>query len=127
MSVTDHNTVPEQVTVASVPVRQKHPRGLRTLFFTEMWERFSYYGMRALLVLYLTAAVAQGGLAFPIERATSIYGWYTGLVYLSALPGGWIADRFLGQRRSVLIGGAISSAGHFSLAVPSTAFLYLGL
>ena len=64
-----------------------HPRGLRTLFFTEMWERFSYYGMRALLVLYLTASVAQGGVAFPIEKATSIYGWYTGLVYLSALPG----------------------------------------
>jgi POT family proton-dependent oligopeptide transporter len=92
-----------------------------------MWERFSYYGMRALLVLYLTATVAQGGLAFPVERATSIYGWYTGLVYLSALPGGWIADRFLGQRRSVLIGGAIIAAGHFSLAVPKIAFLYLGL
>ena len=104
-----------------------HPRGLRTLFFTEMWERFSYYGMRALLVLYLTATVAQGGTAFSIETATSIYGWYTGLVYLSALPGGWIADRFLGQRRSVFIGGCIIAAGHFSLAVPSTAFLYLGL
>jgi proton-dependent oligopeptide transporter, POT family len=104
-----------------------HPRGLRTLFFTEMWERFSYYGMRALLVLYLTAAVAQGGLSFPVERATSIYGWYTGLVYLSALPGGWLADRFLGQRRSVLIGGCIIAAGHFSLAVPTVAFLYLGL
>jgi POT family proton-dependent oligopeptide transporter len=104
-----------------------HPRGLRTLFFTEMWERFSYYGMRALLVLYLTATIAQGGAAFSIEKATSIYGWYTGLVYLSALPGGWLADRFLGQRRSVLIGGCVIAAGHFSLAVPSTAFLYLGL
>src|SRR5215510_4748193 len=93
-----------------------HPRGLRTLFFTEMWERFSYYGMRALLVLYLTATVAEGGTAFPIEKATAIYGWYTMGVYLAALPGGWIADRFLGQRRSVLLGGVIIALGHFSLA-----------
>ncbi len=104
-----------------------HPRGLRTLFFTEMWERFSYYGMRALLVLYLTATVAQGGVGFSIEKATGIYGWYTMGVYLAALPGGWIADRFLGQRRSVLLGGVIIALGHFSLAVPRLAFLYLGL
>ena len=104
-----------------------HPRGLRTLFFTEMWERFSYYGMRALLVLYLTATIAEGGVAFPIEKATSIYGWYTMGVYLAALPGGWIADRFLGQRRSVLLGGIVIALGHFSLAVPRMAFLYLGL
>ncbi len=104
-----------------------HPRGLRTLFFTEMWERFSYYGMRALLVLYLTATVAQGGVEFPVARATAIYGWYTMGVYLASLPGGWIADRFLGQRRSVLIGGVIIALGHFSLAVPLLPFLYLGL
>ncbi len=104
-----------------------HPRGLRTLFFTEMWERFSYYGMRALLVLYLTATAAEGGVGFSIEKATGIYGWYTMGVYLAALPGGWIADRFLGQRRSVLLGGVTIALGHFCLAVPTLAFLYLGL
>src|SRR5437879_8581483 len=104
-----------------------HPRGLRTLFFTEMWERFSYYGMRALLVLYLTATLAEGGVGFSIERATGIYGWYTMGVYLAALPGGWIADRFLGQRRSVLLGAAIIALGPFCLAAPTLAFLYLGL
>ncbi len=104
-----------------------HPRGLRTLFFTEMWERFSYYGMRAILILYLTAAVAGGGLGFDNERAGAVYGWYTSLVYLAALPGGFIADRFLGQRRSVLIGGIVIALGHFCLAIPSLTFFYLGL
>jgi POT family proton-dependent oligopeptide transporter len=104
-----------------------HPRGLRTLFFTEMWERFSYYGMRAILILYLTAAVAGGGLGFDNEHAGAVYGWYTSLVYLTALPGGFIADRFLGQRRSVLVGGIIIALGHFSLAIPSLPFFYLGL
>ena len=75
-----------------------HPRGLATLFFTEFWERFSYYGMRALLILYMTAAVTEGGLGFDAARAGSIYGLYTAAVYLLALPGGWIADRLLGQR-----------------------------
>jgi POT family proton-dependent oligopeptide transporter len=104
-----------------------HPRGLRTLFFTEMWERFSYYGMRAILILYLTAAAANGGLGFDNEHAGAIYGWYTSLVYLAALPGGYIADRFLGQRRSVLLGGSIIALGHFSLAVPRLEFFYAGL
>src|SRR3989442_963523 len=104
-----------------------HPRGLRTLFFTEMWERFSYYGMRALLVLYLTAAVAEGGTGFPIERATAIYGWYTMGVYLAALPGGWIAEPFPGQRRSVLLGGVIIALGHFSLGVPPLALRFPSL
>src|SRR5437762_14252065 len=79
-----------------------HPRGLSTLFFTEMWERFSYYGMRAFLILYMTAAVGVGGLGFKTSTAAAIYGTYTSMVYLVSLPGGWIADRLLGQRRSVL-------------------------
>ena len=104
-----------------------HPRGLSTLFFTEMWERFSFYGLRALLVLYMTASVAQGGLAFPTERATSIVGWYGFGVYAAAIPGGWIADRFLGQFRSVFVGGVIIALGHFSMAFPSVTTFYLGL
>src|SRR5688572_32364793 len=80
-----------------------HPRGLATLFFTEFWERFSYYGMRALLILFMTAAVAEGGLGFDASKAGAIYGLYTAFVYLLALPGGWFADRIVGQRRAVLI------------------------
>jgi POT family proton-dependent oligopeptide transporter len=104
-----------------------HPRGLSTLFFTEMWERFSFYGLRALLVLYMTASVAQGGLAFPTAKATSIVGWYGFGVYAAAIPGGWIADRFLGQFRSVFVGGVIIALGHFSMAFPSVTTFYLGL
>ena len=104
-----------------------HPRGLSTLFFTEMWERFSFYGLRALLVLYMTASVAQGGLAFPTERATAIVGWYGFGVYAAAIPGGWIADRFLGQYRSVFVGGVIIALGHFCMAFPSVSTFYLGL
>jgi proton-dependent oligopeptide transporter, POT family len=104
-----------------------HPRGLSTLFFTEMWERFSYYGMRALLVLFMTAAVADGGLGFDVAKAGAIYALYTSLVYLITLPGGWAADRILGQRKSVLYGGIIIAAGHFSMAVPQLVTFYLGL
>lgn len=104
-----------------------HPRGLSTLFFTEMWERFSFYGLRALLVLYMTASVAQGGLAFPTAKATSIVGWYGFGVYAAAIPGGWIADRFLGQFRSVFVGGVIIALGHFSMAIPSVTTFYVGL
>jgi POT family proton-dependent oligopeptide transporter len=104
-----------------------HPRGLSTLFFTEMWERFSFYGLRALLILYMTATAAKGGLAFTTERAASIYGWYTFGVYAAAIPGGIIADRWLGQYRSVLWGGIIIALGHFSLAYPSLTTFYLGL
>src|SRR5215471_17380150 len=102
--------------------RVGHPRGLSTLFFTEMWERFSYYGMRALLVLFMTKAM---GLSDPV--ATAIYGLYTASAYLAALPGGWIADRFLGAQRSVWYGGIIIACGHFTLAVPRTECFYLGL
>jgi POT family proton-dependent oligopeptide transporter len=104
-----------------------HPRGLSTLFFTEMWERFSYYGMRALLILFMTATVQQGGLGFPTSKAGAVYGLYTALVYLVSLPGGWIADRIAGQRRTVLWGGIIIAAGHYSMAIPRVDTFYLGL
>jgi len=104
-----------------------HPRGLSTLFFTEMWERFSYYGMRALLILFMTAAPAAGGLGFDTATAGAVYGLYTSMVYLLTLPGGWIADRWLGQRRSVLYGGMLIASGHFSMAVPMLTTFYLGL
>jgi POT family proton-dependent oligopeptide transporter len=104
-----------------------HPRGLKTLFFTEFWERFSYYGMRALLILFMTASVANGGLGFETGKAGAIYGLYVGSVYLMALPGGWVADRIFGQRRSVLFGGIIIALGHFSMAIPSIPSFYLGL
>src|SRR6476619_6885351 len=104
-----------------------HPRGLATLFFTEMWERFSYYGMRALLILFMTAPLASGGLAFDTATAGAIYGLYTSMVYMMTLPGGWIADRLIGQRRAVLYGGILIACGHFSMAFPSIATFYLGL
>jgi proton-dependent oligopeptide transporter, POT family len=104
-----------------------HPRGLSTLFFTEMWERFSYYGMRALLILFMTAAPATGGLGFDTGTAGAVYGLYTSMVYLATLPGGWIADRLLGQRSAVLYGGLLIAAGHFSMAFPSIATFYVGL
>lgn len=104
-----------------------HPRGLYTLFFTEMWERFSYYGMRALLVLFMTDAVTHGGLGMTDKIATAIYGLYTAGVYLAALPGGWVADRFVGARKSVWYGGIIIALGQFLLVLPGTPTFYLGL
>jgi POT family proton-dependent oligopeptide transporter len=104
-----------------------HPRGLATLFFTEMWERFSYYGMRALLILFMTAPAAAGGLGFDTAKAGPIYALYVSSVYLLSLPGGWIADRVLGLRRAVFVGGVIIMAGHICLAVPSMTTFYLGL
>ena len=104
-----------------------HPRGLSTLFFTEFWERFSYYGIRAILVLFMTAAISEGGLGFSVERAGAIYGLYTACVYLLALPGGWLADQLLGQRRSVFIGGLFIALGNFLLYVPGMTTFFLGL
>ena len=104
-----------------------HPKGLRTLFFTELWERLSYYGMRAILTLFLVDQVENGGFGLDDRSATAIYGLYTAMVYLVALPGGWIADRILGMQRSVLIGGIVIACGHFSMAVPTVYTFYLGL
>jgi POT family proton-dependent oligopeptide transporter len=104
-----------------------HPRGLATLFFTEMWERFSYYGMRALLILFMTASVAKGGLGFPVVKAGAIYGFYTAMVYLLSLPGGWVADRIFGQRRTVLYGAILIVAGQFFLMSPGVEGFYAGL
>ncbi len=104
-----------------------HPRGLATLFFTEMWERFSYYGMRAILIYYLTASVAKGGLGFADSKAGAVYGLYASMVYLMCLGGGWVADRIIGQRRAVLLGGILIACGEFCLVVPGEVFFYLGL
>src|SRR5689334_17899149 len=89
-----------------------HPRGLKTLFFTEMWERFSYYGMRAFLTLFMVAPKENGGLGFDAATAGLIYGIYTSSVYMLSVPGGWIADRFLGQQQAVLYGGFLIMGGH---------------
>ena len=104
-----------------------HPRGLSTLFFTEMWERFSYYGMRAFLILYMTAPVAVGGLGFDVPRASSVYGTYTGSVWVTPILGGLVADRMLGAYRSVLLGGIVIALGHFTLALRALPFFYTGL
>jgi proton-dependent oligopeptide transporter, POT family len=105
----------------------RHPRGLYTLFFTEMWERFSYYGMRALLVLFMVDSIQSGGLGMTEQTATAIYGLYTAGVYLAALPGGWVADRLMGAQRAVWFGGITIAAGHFALAIPALPSFYLGL
>lgn len=104
-----------------------HPKGLLTCFLTEMWERFSFYGIRALLILFMTEALADGGLGMTAADAGAIYGLYLGAVYLLALWGGWVADRLLGQQGSVFWGGILIALGNFSLAVPMIEFFYLGL
>ncbi|MCL9776203.1 peptide MFS transporter [Vibrio methylphosphonaticus] len=111
-----------------------HPRGLFLLFGTELWERFSYYAMRAILVLFLTDATMNGGMGWSTKDALDLYGIYTGLVYITPLIGGWIADNYLGQRRSIIIGGVLMAAGQFTLAMPVGAIglpaeqaFYLGL
>ena len=119
-----------QAATAAAPVETGffgHPRGLATLFFTEMWERFSYYGMRAFLLLYMVTPASQGGLGFSDPDGTSIYGTYTGSVWGAAIFGGIVADRFLGQYRSVLLGGIIIALGHFALAFKALPFFYSGL
>ena len=108
--------------------KKKHPKGLYLVFLTGMWERFSYYGMRGILMLYLTKTWLEGGLAFDKATASLIYGFATGLTYFTPLIGGWIADNFLGQRRAVLLGGLIMFFGEFALFSINTHFgLYLGL
>ena len=104
-----------------------HPSGLSTLFFTEMWERFSYYGMRAILTLYMTKSLAEGGLNFDEKYAGIIYATYVSSVWYLPLIGGWLADRIFGARRAVLIGGIIIACGHFSMAINSIPTFYAGL
>ncbi|MEJ2217631.1 MAG: peptide MFS transporter [Gemmatimonadota bacterium] len=104
-----------------------HPKGLATLFFTEMWERFSFYGMRGILILFMTAPIATGGLGFAVPKAAAIYGLYAAFVYLLALPGGWLADKVVGQRNAVLYGGILIAAGQFALVINSVNSFYLGL
>ena len=104
-----------------------HPGGLSTLFFTEMWERFSYYGMRAILLLYMTKAFGEGGLGFDEKYAGLIYGIYVSSVWYLPLPGGWLADRILGARRAVLIGAIIIACGHYSMAINSKVTFFAGL
>ena len=121
------------MTAIDKPTHQKelfgHPVGLYILFFTEMWERFSYYGMRAILVLYLVAKTSENnaGLGWTNGEALALYGWYTMLVYVASIPGGWIADKFLGQKKSVLIGGILLVIGHSVLAIEQMWAFYSGL
>ena len=104
-----------------------HPAGLFVLFFTEMWERFSYYGMRALLVLFLISSLEKGGWAWPEEHALALYGTYTSLVYLTTIMGGYLADKYLGYRWAVVIGACLMTLGHASMAVETPTFLYIGI
>lgn len=104
-----------------------HPKGLFILFFTELWERFSYYGMRAILVLFIYSSIQDGGMGWTQEEALGLYGWYTMLVYLMSIPGGILADRLVGQKKAVMIGGVLLCAGHLVLAVPGQAAFFAGL
>jgi Dipeptide/tripeptide permease len=106
-----------------------HPVGLFILFFTEMWERFSYYGMRGILVLYMaeSASSIDPGLGWTNKDAIWLYGWYTMLVYVAAIPGGWIADQFLGQKKTVYLGGLLLCLGHGVLAIPTSWAFFTGL
>ncbi|MEX2568084.1 MAG: peptide MFS transporter [Cyclobacteriaceae bacterium] len=118
-----HNA-PEEILEFEGPQLFGHPKGLMTLFFTEMWERFSYYGMRALLILFMTAPIATGGLGFDDQTSGAIYGLYSMGVYLLALPGGWLADRVLGLKKSVWYGGIVITLGHFTMALPGLETLW---
>ena len=104
-----------------------HPRGLSTLFFTEMWERFSYYGLRAILVLYMLADPSTGGLGFSLGKASAIYSLYASMNYLLSLPGGWLADTFLGLRRAVILGGTLISIGNAFMFFAGIEVFYIGL
>ena len=105
-------------------IKESHPRGLYSLFFTEMWERFSYYGMRALLTIFLTAELATGGFGMDRAESLAIYGLFTGLVYLTPIIGGWFADKVIGQRKAIFIGGITMAIGQFLLAASAVNSLY---
>ena len=108
--------------------KMSHPAGLYLLFFTEMWERFSYYGMRAILILYLTKKFVEGGLGMDPAYAPILYGNFTGLVYFTPLIGGWLADKYLGRRNAITIGGLLMMCGQFTLfAINTHMGLYAGL
>ena len=111
----------------NTPTILGHPAGLFTLFFTEMWERFSYYGMRALLVLFLVSGLDDGGWAWSNEDAAKLYAMYTGLVYITPIFGGLLADKLLGYRKAVVVGAILMTAGHAAMAMETEAFFYLGL
>ncbi|WP_421384249.1 peptide MFS transporter [Bacillus salacetis] len=118
----------ESTYLEELPQGKKHPKGLYLLFFTELWERYSYYGMRALLVLYLTTQYVSGGLGVDPERALQIYGLYTGAVYFFPVFGGWMTDRFIGLRKAITIGGITMACGDFTIFLThSEAGLYIGL
>ena len=104
-----------------------HPSGLFVLFFTEMWERFSYYGMRALLVLFFTASILDEGWGWPREYALALFGTYTGLVYLSTMLGGYFADKIIGFRYAIAVGALLMTLGHACMALETQFFIYLGL
>ena len=106
-----------------------HPIGLRTLFLTEMWERMSYYGMRGIMVLFMTAGLtgSNPGLTFSAVEANAIYGAYIGLVYFMVVPGGWLADNIFGYQKAVLLGAIIIAIGHYTLAIPFEQTFFLGL
>ncbi len=120
-----------QTSVTQMPRKELfgHPVGLFILFFTEMWERFSYYGMRGILVLYIAASATavDPGLGWSNKDAIWLYGWYTMLVYVASIPGGWIADKFLGQKKTVMLGGLLLCAGHITLAIPQDWAFFTGL
>jgi POT family proton-dependent oligopeptide transporter len=125
--MTDHSTTATVVVPASEAQLFGHPRGLATLFFTEMWERFTYYGMRAILVLFLVGAIEQGGLGIDDRTGNAIYGLYISATYLLSLFGGWIADRLTGAQRAVWWGGILIMLGNAMLAIGSTRLFFVGL
>ena len=112
-----HPAVARRGTAAADASFFGHPRGLSTLFFTEMWERFSFYGLRPLLVLFMAAAIQDGGFGFERTEASAIVGIYAASVYLASLPGGWVADRLLGLRRAIFWGAVLISLGHISIGL----------
>jgi POT family proton-dependent oligopeptide transporter len=115
----------------TIPAHKKefmgHPAGLFILFFTELWERFSYYGMRAILVLFIYSEISDGGMGWTQGEALALYGWYTMLVYLMSIPGGLLADKLLGQKKAVMVGGLLLCLGHLILAIPNEIAFFLGL